>query len=336
IDDKGAVIPASKEVDTGDPVVAAKFVDFVTKNFPSERNAHYIWNHGSGIFRSGVNSPEFNAGTSFFDTVVGGGLGTQKVRGNASKVFAADDHGGEMFLRDVQTFMAPGVANLGKPIDIVGFDACLMQHIETAYQYKGLANILVASEELEPGKGWDYKGFIGPLAKNPNMSPVELAKLQVDSYAKSYMNGSQGSGTATLSAVDINAVSNVFVPALNELAGELTASLPTDKAAINTARGQTQMFYNRDAADLGDFLKRYKTVSRNPRVGAAVEKVGAAINQTLIAEGHAGSKVANATGIQVYFPTATMSVNKKYDDVAFMRFAETKGWSGFLHAFTGK
>jgi len=337
IDDKGFVIPPSKEIDSGDAATAAKFVDFATKNFPSANNAHYFWNHGSGIFRSGVGSPEFNAGTSFFDTVAGGGATGQKTRGSASKVFAADDNGTEMFLRDVNPIMAVANANLGKAVDIVGFDACLMQHIETAYQYKGQANILVASEELEPGKGWDYRGFIGPLAQNPDMTPPQLAKVQVDSFIKSYMpGGSQGRGDVTLSALDINAVANVFVPALNELSGALIEALPTEKQAIATTRTQTQGFYNRDAADLGDFVKKYAAQSRSPRVGAAINKLNAAIGQTLIAEGHYGSKVQNATGIQVYFPTATMSVNKRYDDPAFLKFAETKGWSQFLHAFTGR
>lgn len=331
IDDQGAVIPPSKEIDSGDPVVAAKFVDFITKNFPAEHTMHAFWNHGSGIFRSGTSSPEFLAGTSFFETVVGDG---PRTRGSVSKLFAMDDNGGVMHLNDLGAIMAPALRNLGKPVDVVGFDACLMQHIETAYQYKGLANVLVASEELEPGKGWDYKGFIGPLAKNPNMSAAQLGKTMVDSYKASYSGGSQGSGTATLAAVDVNAVVNTFVPALNNLAAELTAALPANKANIANARSQTQTFYNRDAADLGDFLKKYASLNRG--VSAASAKVEQAIAQTLIAEGHVGGKVAGATGIQVYFPTATMSVKSSYDDPNFLRFAETKGWSSFLHAFTGR
>ena len=326
IDDQGAVIPPSKEIDSGDPVVAAKFVDYITKNFPAEHTLHAIWNHGNGIFRGGVNSPEFLAGGSFFDTVVGD---FPRGRGSNSRLFGMDDNGSEMHLSDVATFMAPALRNQGKPIDIAGFDACLMQHIETAYQYKGFANILVASEELEPGKGWDYKGFIGPLAKNPNMSAPELAKVMVDSYKASYSGGSAGNGTATLAAVDINAVVNTFVPALNAFAAETKAALPAAKADIDKARNATQVFYNRDAADLGDFLKKYKG-------GPAADALRNAIGRTVIAEGHVGAKVAGATGIQVYFPTATMSVKNSYDDAKFLTFAETKGWSGFLHAFTGR
>lgn len=337
VNDNGAVIPASKEIDSGDPVVAAKFVDFATKAFPAKHTMHAFWNHGSGIFRNGTSSPEFNAGTSFFDTVAGGGATGQRVRGNASKVFAADDHGGEMFLRDVNAIMSKGNANLGRPIDIVGFDACLMQHIETAYQYKGHANILVASEELEPGAGWDYAAWLGTVAKTPGATPPQVAKALVDTFVRSYQpGGSAQVSTATLSAVDINSLANNFVPALNEYAAALTASLPGDKAAIQAARQQTQGFYNRDAVDLGDFVRKYTAATRNPRAGAAGAKLQAAMQQMLVAEGHTGSKVAGATGVQVYFPTATMSVQQRYLDPSFLRFAETQGWGGFLKAFTAK
>ncbi len=336
IDDKGFVIPASKEIDSGDVTTAAKFVDFATKNFPAQQTLHAIWNHGSGIYRNGVNhraANGFGPVGNFFDTIAGGGESGQKARGNVSKVFASDDSGSEMHLKDVQTFIGPANRNLNRPVDIVGFDACLMQHIETAYQYKGLANILVASEELEPGAGWDYNGFVGALAKNPSMTPPQLATAMVDTFTKFY----QATGDdATLSAVDINKVGNTLVPALNAYAQVLQGSLATEKAAINAARSQTQTFYNRDAADLGDFVKKYTAATRNQRAGQAGQALQAAMQASLIAEGHTGSGVRNATGIQAYFPTATMSYNRRYDDASFLRFAETQGWGGFLKAFTAK
>lgn len=336
IDDKGFVIPASKEIDSGDVTTAAKFVDFATKNFPAQKTWHAIWNHGSGVFRGGLNHRSANSlgpVGSFFDTIVGGGETGQKVRGNTSKVFASDDSGSEMHLKDVQTFMAPAKRNLGRNVDIVGFDACLMQHVETAYQYTGLANILVASEELEPGAGWDYNGFVGALAKNPDMNPPQLAKAMVDTFVKFY----QATGDdATLSAVDINQVANTLVPALNEYAQALQSSLPAAKPAINAARQQMQVFYNRDAGDLGDFVKKYSAAVRDPRAGAAGQKLQAAMQASLVAEGHTGPGVQGATGIQVYFPSATMNYNRRYDDANFMRFAETKGWGNFLKAYTAK
>ena len=40
---------------------------------------------------------------------------------------------------------------LGQKIDLVGMDACLMAMVEVAYEIKDYVNILVASQETEPG-----------------------------------------------------------------------------------------------------------------------------------------------------------------------------------------
>ena len=41
-------------------------------------------------------------------------------------------------------------------LDFLGFDACLMATYETASTLQDVANLMVASQELEPGYGWDY------------------------------------------------------------------------------------------------------------------------------------------------------------------------------------
>jgi hypothetical protein len=324
IDDKGAVIPASKEVDSGDPAVFNAFVNFVTKNYPAQYNSISIWNHGAGIFRNGQPNP---AGGSFFESVGG----AMRTAGASSKSFASDDNGGEMHLKDLNSALDIANKNLGKKVDIFGFDTCLMQHVETAYQIKGQANILVASEELEPGDGWDYEAYLGALVQNPNMNPVELSSVMVDTYVKSYMpGGSQYGRDITLSAIDINALSELFVPALNAFATELKAGLPANKAAIDAARSKTETFYNRDAADFGDFMRKF---APNSRSAAALSD---AMKKMVIREGHYGAGVAGATGVQTYFPTSSMGYNRRYDDPSQIRFAETKAWGDFLKAYTGK
>ncbi|PKL76942.1 MAG: hypothetical protein CVV27_07730 [Candidatus Melainabacteria bacterium HGW-Melainabacteria-1] len=242
-----------------------------------------------------------------------------------------------MHTSDITPILAAGAKNLGRPLDVFNFDACLMQHIEIAYQAKGGAKILVASEDLEPGDGQAYDVYLGGLAQNPNMNPIQFSKLMVDGYVKSYMPGGSQRGTpVTQSALDVDAVVNTFVPALNELAVELKAALPTEKAAINATRMKTQVFYNRDVADIGDFVRKFAASSRNPRIGAAANKLQQAMSQTVIANGSYGSNVAGATGAVVYFPSATMTFNRRYDDPNFIRFAETRAWGDFLKAFTAK
>ena len=45
---------------------------------------------------------------------------------------------------------------LGRKLDLLGFDTCLMSAYEVALQLAPYAEKLLASEETEPGHGWQY------------------------------------------------------------------------------------------------------------------------------------------------------------------------------------
>ena len=48
----------------------------------------------------------------------------------------------------------------GLHFDMIAFDACNMGHVESLYEYRGLADWLVASEILVPGPGYAYDRFM--------------------------------------------------------------------------------------------------------------------------------------------------------------------------------
>ena len=48
----------------------------------------------------------------------------------------------------------------GVQLEMIGMDACLMASLETAAAIDGHAAYLVASQESEPGRGWDYRSFL--------------------------------------------------------------------------------------------------------------------------------------------------------------------------------
>ncbi len=335
IDDKGAVIPTSKEIDSGSAEVMNKFMDFVTRNFNAKHNGFVIWNHGSGIYENNRDGLRAVGASSLFDIT---GLQRTGGRSTPSRSFASDDQSGNhMKLSDLNPALDIARKNLGKRMDFLDFDTCLMQYVETAYQVKGQTGILIASEELEPGDGQDYEAYLGALAKNPDMNPIQLASIIVDTYGVSYRpGGSQRGRDITLSAIDVDKLNAHFVPAINQLGQELKANLTESKAAISEVRNQTQTFYNRDSIDLGDFLKKLNLPGRQGRLAAASAQVQQAMNSMVIRETHYGRGVEGATGVQIYMPRSTMSYNRKYDDPAQIRFAETRAWGDFLRAFTAK
>ena len=61
--------------------------------------------------------------------------------------------------------------SLGQKVDILAFDACLMQMLEVSYAVKDHVDIMLASEDIEPGEGWAYYESMAPIAANPEMGP---------------------------------------------------------------------------------------------------------------------------------------------------------------------
>jgi hypothetical protein len=70
--------------------------------------------------------------------------------------------------------------SLGRSIDILGFDACLMSMAEVAYQVRGLADFTVGSEQTSPNEGWPYDRICKALAARPTMKPAELGYADRD------------------------------------------------------------------------------------------------------------------------------------------------------------
>ena len=140
---------------------------------------------------------------------------------------------------------------LGRKVDLVGMDACLMTMIEVAYQLRDHARVLVGSEELEPGAGWPYATILGDLATRPAMAPAELGATVVRRYVASYRHGAEN---ATQSAIDLGQVGDL-VEAVALLARRLLA-------ALRAAQGRTLQFFQGLYVDLPHFA-----VNLEPRGG---------------------------------------------------------------------
>jgi clostripain len=158
------------ELNTGDPQTLADFANWAVTNYPAKKYLLVIWNHGGG-FRSL----------------------------NLAKDIAWDDTSGgdKITMPELEYALSTINTQMGKKIDIVGMDACFMAMTEVAYQIKDYADILIASEESEPGDGWPYDTILGELVGNPLISSEQLAVDIVDKYIFSYPYGN-----VTQSAID--------------------------------------------------------------------------------------------------------------------------------------
>lgn len=101
------------------------------------------------------------------------------------------------------------VAESGIHFDIIGFDACLMSTLETAYSLKDYADYFVASEELENGLGWNYQDFLTKLANNSTLSSRDIAISITEAYHKRYTTEPNIDEFHTLAAIDLNQIENL-------------------------------------------------------------------------------------------------------------------------------
>lgn len=321
------VVPASNEIDSGDPKVFAKFMDWATKTYPADHTAVIIWNHGSGIFRNGTTFKPKNSKKPIPGEITSNG-------------FSWDDHGGNMNLKDLNPAFAVATANIGKKIDILDFDACLMSHVEAAYQIKDQVDYLVASEKTEAGDGNDYLGIMKALNANPGMTGAQFASTMVDSYAKSYLpGGNQYTGQKeeyTLAATDTNELATGLVPAINDLATEMTKNPSIAKTAWNNA---TTYDGDPEPRDLGHFVTLLAKDQKAASVKSKADVVLTELKKTVIREVHTDkamttNSLTDSTGLVIYFPGPGDSINPKYLNPAEIKFSEQPAWPNFLKAFT--
>lgn len=190
----------------GDKETLTSFLKFCTDNYPAERTMVLFWNHGGGS----VSGAEFDA-NYYYDS-----LTLDEFRTAFSEVFTPD-------------------ANT-PPIDLIGFDACLMATIDTASTFRDISRYMVASEELEPGNGWYYSGWLKALASDPKMDGATLGRAICDAYVQ----GCQLANTdddITLSLTDLSKI-GPLLDAYNDMGTEaLSHTVENPEFYVDFSRG---------------------------------------------------------------------------------------------------
>ncbi len=104
------------------------------------------------------------------------------------------------------------------PLEMIGFDSCLMGAVDVASYCAQYANYMTASEETEPGCGWQYDAWLEALAENPGMDGGLLGTAICDSYYEGCAAYDVESDI-TLSTIDLSKIGPV-VEAMDALSLE--------------------------------------------------------------------------------------------------------------------
>ncbi len=329
------------EANMGSDRTLHEFIEWGIPRFPAAHYAVIISSHGNGWQ---VLTVKHEPSRWFLEPRLLAAGASLESRFSSYRSSSRDDHpsesGGDpdvLFNREVQDALT------GRRVDVIGFDACLMAMIETAYAMRQAADWLVGSENLEPGRGWNYTQWLSRLVADArHMDGEALSRLLVDSYEHvSLPNSDQ-----TLSAVKLGTLASLSAP-VNDFAKALVAEWPTEAAQIRNARGSVQKYEAFQHIDLEAFAAQVVSLMPNSASATRGKAVLSALDPVVPYHfaGTTARRRYGSRGLAIYFPG---SAREWEDDEAQFGPGYVKGqtqhqvqfvdefcWADFLYLFNG-
>lgn len=280
----------------GEEETFADFLTYCENEYPAEHTAVILWDHGGGPLK----------GACFDET---------------KKMDA-------LTLTELDNAFRTGIeARNGRAYDIVGFDACLMSTLETAVMLADDAQLMIASQEIENGAGWDYLPLITAIGEQ--QSSEDIAKAVCDGYyAKCESKGK--SAAATLAVTDLTQAEKLdqaLSDAMSEILGtEEYRTSELRRLKFNTRSAETfgGASDNEGMSNLVDlWAMAHENGGGLPESSAWVQLEYAINDAVLYHVG--GSAVSGANGLSVWFPQV-------YDYTDFNDYQEFSPLTGYREA----
>lgn len=289
------------EVDTGDEQTLTNFIRYASMLAPAEHYALILWDHGAGVT---------NNNDDHYDVLDPNQLTTTKVAGALSSASGA-----------------------GVDLDLLAYDECLMATTEVSYAMRDLVPVLVGSEELVNGDGYNYETALDPLtAADPGqVTPEQLAARMVTSYQGRY--GGKGSLRDTLSAMDQVRTEGLVKALGNFVASTQSARVSDWEAMIqaweySAAYGTSPRHFYRD---LGQFLSGVAASNVSSQIRSGAEAALAELESVVFAK---TADTRHSMGLSIYFPLPQLGIGDPYRrEVTASGFEAKTGWLGFLGRF---
>jgi hypothetical protein len=335
-------------MDSGNPQTLLEFCKHGISGFPAEHNALILWNHGTGTInpRNGrfinpsllfsfnplTNKLDLDRSVAYLDLV---SEGMENVRG-----VCWDDTTGNYLSNEILAETLQTVCNRylnGKAFDIIGFDACLMQMIEVCSLLKKSGNIIIGSQEVELGTGWNYALMLMKFMRSAP-TPEEFARHIVASYQHAYQNITND---YTLSAIRMSALEQLEKH-VDQIATYLYEALQNQSIAslVNTIIAKSRdprLCTHYDEPSYVDLYHFYSNLGKNLRVNQQAlpttwyTKIKELLSQkkvlfkNLVFAQTAGRNLAQSHGVSIYFPFHRIHASYQAND-----FFKTNAWGNFL------
>jgi hypothetical protein len=312
------------------------FLDYSRRNYPAEQYMLFLVGHGMIVGRDAFLPDENpNSGISLVE------LG--RILRNFSEELSED----------------------GESLEFVGMHSCSMSAVEVAYQLKGTAKYMMASEGLSFVGAWPYRQMLQKIFWTIEKTDKKLGEDKLGDLVKSIHelclhNGADFIFVGYSSDLSLISLKPQRVEALNGPIEELTNAL---KAGLKTTRGRelivlahwkSQSYFQEVYTDLYDFCERLVESISKRKPNQALAAMKAACNKVIAVlkpetEGQpegpivhsdfAGPDCQFSNGLSIYFPwarpveDASEHVIKNYRNYDFVTELSGASWLQFLNAY---
>lgn len=335
------VIEEWGEIDTGDPKILALFLTRALASYPKKTQlALGFWDHGTGVF--GEYDPNEHIMERGGHPRVRRDLRSRPERklfvGKLSTKERAmlhdDTNGGVLTNREAGAMLGAAFKRAGsaaRRLPIIFSDTCLNGMVEVLCEFQDFAEVCVASEDLEPGDGWDYTLWLNKTAANPPADGAAWGGQAVEAYEEAYRNR-PGLHPCTMGAFRTK---NGLEAAFKKLIQAVHAEGDDGFRWMRDARDFSQSFNVYASTDLLDFAQNLKELATADKVKDKAEDLAQAFKEARVASTAMGNTVANAHGLAFWFPPSKTALLRDAETYQYLLFDRKTGWSAYLRKHYG-
>ena len=292
-----------KQASMGSPESLKEFLEYGMTEYPADRMIVVLWDHGAGS----------EGGICFDETADDDGLTIVEINSvlYSLKKSVPDYH-----------------------INIFGCDACMMATYEMAAMLSHHnIDYYVASEELEPGTGWYYTGWLEMLKDDPSVSDADLCSAIVDSFMQESLNNDPDD-YLTLSAVDLSGI-GALETCMEKFASVMTGKIEEGHLS-DIRRGRSRMYTfgsfadgSWDMVDLGAVLDAYAQFDSNTAAEAK-----RCLSRTVLCSSQTNN-LDTCCGLSILIPQDTADDFSEYS-AGFNLSSVIPNWVSFVNSYVSQ
>ncbi|MEW5905585.1 MAG: clostripain-related cysteine peptidase [Elusimicrobiota bacterium] len=318
--------------DMGDWREAAKFLRWAREAYPAKRYMFIIWDHGWG----------------WIDPVK---PGDNLAGGGSSKSISHDFETGNYIKT---TEMGKILKEAGR-VDLYASMACFMQMGEVAYELKGLADVIVGSEEVIMLPSFNFEDFLGAMISDTGAGAEKAGTYLVDTYHEMYSRPENAEMLAQYKfGAQLSAIRGSALRGFADRAGRWAKAVIRngDDGALRSARRDVLRFEVGDEvtdpdklisfyADIHHFISLYNAALDRTRPGAPAAAAAGrelqdwidrklVIRNASLGSDRTGKSFSAARGVSLHIPGLKGELLPYYPSYGDLAFEKATAWSSFV------